>query len=79
MQFVAYHPSRLINSRGKSLVVESVEMETIYHYTCVDVQDVPLSRIPETQVFAGAQGLIEVLILNSSFIVDVDPESITYE
>ena len=63
MQFVAYHPSRLINSRGKSLVVESVEMETIYHYTCVDVQDVPLSRIPETQVFAGAQGLIEVLIL----------------
>ena len=38
-------------------------METIYHYTCVDVQDVPLPRIPETQVFAGAQGLIEVLIL----------------
>ena len=56
-------------------------MESSCHYSAVDVQDVPLPLIPETQDCTAPGVLNEVLIVNSnsSFILDIDPRSINDE
>ena len=55
VQFVVYH--LILHWKGERFGVVkdfserilSGKMETVFHYSAVDVQDVPLSRIPETQ------------------------------